>query len=577
MAACGLPRQRGPAARVVTDAPQESESSRRAAAGVPAQAGLRAHTRAGRRAARASAAGRPAVRGAAAPGPPPALRPAVRDRRRAGQLGRAQGADAGPERAADRGARRGPSDRVPPLRGDHPARGVRRRRRDRVGHRHLGAARDRRPGGRRGRGRAARRRVRPEAARAADPDPDRPQPRGREPVAAAAQARRVRGPRVESRGSSAVGTERADQRRSQGRPAPDVARGPPARSGLGAHRVGGGERRDGAERADGGERGGGGPARRRAGRRAEPGRAGRPRRAGSRGHLGGVRPPAQADQPGQGDVPGPRRRAAGDQTGVHPLRGQDRPGDPPVPGRPGAQHAPVPRGRADQRVLAQAASRARAGLGAALGQPERRPRRRHHLPGRGRARRAGVGGQLRGARVARVDRAHRRAAAAHLRAHRHRRRLGHVLGRRAGAGPAAPHRARAPGRAGAAQGDRPHRHPDLGSDHPRPELRGDPQVGRAAVQGGRRGRARPGQLAVGRGQAAGPRPAGLHPERQEQDAGRAVQPAPGAGGPIEWAELDDPSLRPDGFTIRTVFDRLAERGDPFRTVLGPGQALPPIR
>jgi bifunctional non-homologous end joining protein LigD len=57
------------------------------------------------------------------------------------------------------------------------------------------------------------------------------------------------------------------------------------------------------------------------------------------------------------------------------------------------------------------------------------------------------------------------------------------------------------------------------------------------------------------------------------------RPAPGApvSVPIAWAELDDPSLRPDGFTIRTVLDRLAERGDPFRTVLGPGQSLPPIR
>ncbi len=56
------------------------------------------------------------------------------------------------------------------------------------------------------------------------------------------------------------------------------------------------------------------------------------------------------------------------------------------------------------------------------------------------------------------------------------------------------------------------------------------------------------------------------------------RPAPGApvSVPIEWAELDDPSLRPDGFTIRTVLDRVAERGDPFRTVLGPGQTLPPI-
>jgi bifunctional non-homologous end joining protein LigD len=46
--------------------------------------------------------------------------------------------------------------------------------------------------------------------------------------------------------------------------------------------------------------------------------------------------------------------------------------------------------------------------------------------------------------------------------------------------------------------------------------------------------------------------------------------------PIEWAELDDPSLRPDGFTVREVLHRLAKRGDPFRTVLGPGQSLPPI-
>ncbi len=92
----------------------------------------------GRRAGR-----RRAVRGAAAPGPAAALRPALRDRRGAGQLGRAQGADAGPGRAAHRGARRGPSHRVPRLRGRDPARRVRRRRRDRLGPGHLGAARHR--------------------------------------------------------------------------------------------------------------------------------------------------------------------------------------------------------------------------------------------------------------------------------------------------------------------------------------------------------------------------------------------------------------------------------------------------
>jgi bifunctional non-homologous end joining protein LigD len=46
--------------------------------------------------------------------------------------------------------------------------------------------------------------------------------------------------------------------------------------------------------------------------------------------------------------------------------------------------------------------------------------------------------------------------------------------------------------------------------------------------------------------------------------------------PIEWDELDDPSLRPDGITIRDVPQRLARIGDPFRTVLDQDQVLPPI-
>jgi bifunctional non-homologous end joining protein LigD len=54
--------------------------------------------------------------------------------------------------------------------------------------------------------------------------------------------------------------------------------------------------------------------------------------------------------------------------------------------------------------------------------------------------------------------------------------------------------------------------------------------------------------------------------------------APGApvSAPIEWDELDDPALRPDGFTIRTVLERVAAKGDLFRLVQGPGQALPPL-
>jgi bifunctional non-homologous end joining protein LigD len=57
------------------------------------------------------------------------------------------------------------------------------------------------------------------------------------------------------------------------------------------------------------------------------------------------------------------------------------------------------------------------------------------------------------------------------------------------------------------------------------------------------------------------------------------RPAPGApvSTPIEWDELDDPALRPDRFTIRTVLDRVAERGDLFRAVLETEQRLPDLR
>jgi bifunctional non-homologous end joining protein LigD len=54
------------------------------------------------------------------------------------------------------------------------------------------------------------------------------------------------------------------------------------------------------------------------------------------------------------------------------------------------------------------------------------------------------------------------------------------------------------------------------------------------------------------------------------------RPAPGApvSVPIEWDELDDPTLRPDKFTIRTVLPRLDEKGDLFAALLGTDQRLP---
>jgi bifunctional non-homologous end joining protein LigD len=56
---------------------------------------------------------------------------------------------------------------------------------------------------------------------------------------------------------------------------------------------------------------------------------------------------------------------------------------------------------------------------------------------------------------------------------------------------------------------------------------------------------------------------------------RAVAGAP-VSAPIDWDELDDPSLRPDTFTIRDYPSRLRQRGDPFHAVLSTPQVLPPI-
>ena len=54
------------------------------------------------------------------------------------------------------------------------------------------------------------------------------------------------------------------------------------------------------------------------------------------------------------------------------------------------------------------------------------------------------------------------------------------------------------------------------------------------------------------------------------------RPAPGlpVSAPITWEELDDPALRPDRWTIRTILPRVAEVGDLFAAAHGPGQELP---
>lgn len=38
--------------------------------------------------------------------------------------------------------------------------------------------------------------------------------------------------------------------------------------------------------------------------------------------------------------------------------------------------------------------------------------------------------------------------------------------------------------------------------------------------------------------------------------------------PLRWEELDDPDLRPDGWTVRTVVDRVRRLGDPWQGIAG---------
>jgi bifunctional non-homologous end joining protein LigD len=58
----------------------------------------------------------------------------------------------------------------------------------------------------------------------------------------------------------------------------------------------------------------------------------------------------------------------------------------------------------------------------------------------------------------------------------------------------------------------------------------------------------------------------------------SARPAPGApvSVPIGWDELDDPDLRPDRWTIRTVLDRVEEAGDPLADLIGRPQRLPEL-
>jgi bifunctional non-homologous end joining protein LigD len=53
-------------------------------------------------------------------------------------------------------------------------------------------------------------------------------------------------------------------------------------------------------------------------------------------------------------------------------------------------------------------------------------------------------------------------------------------------------------------------------------------------------------------------------------------PSAAVSAPIGWDELDDPTLRPDGWDIRSLPLRVAEKGDLFRGALDDPQELPRV-
>ena len=125
------------------------------------------------------------------------------------------------------------------------------------------------------------------------------------------------------------------------------------------------------------------------------------------------------------------------------------------------------------------------------------------------------------------------------------------------------------------------RHPGLDPDRAAVQLRRDERLGRARL----RAPSVPSCPTWSRG--SGRRAPGKGRARLDYTqnasiktlvAPYAVRPAPGApvSAPIAWDELDDPDLRPDRWTIRTIVDRVAERGDLFADAQTDAQELPAV-
>ena len=204
---------------------------------------------------------------------------------------------------------------------------------------------------------------------------------------------------------------------------------------------------------------------------------------------------------------------------------------------------------------------------------------RPRVPARRRRAGAGVGGELRRHRDPSVDVDGGEPGSAVVRARRHRPGPEDDVGRDVDAGPAVPRRDGAARPRRPAEGDRAAGHPDLDTDAAGLHLPRDVGVRRGAVADGRQ--VVP-ELVSWKWRKSDRRagPPRLHPERDQQDPGRAVQHSPAAGAPVsvplEWDELDDPELRPDRWTIRDVLARWPRSAIRSRRSSASEQELPDL-
>ena len=207
----------------------------------------------------------------------------------------------------------------------------------------------------------------------------------------------------------------------------------------------------------------------------------------------------------------------------------------------------------------------------------RRPRRpRCQRPPPGRQRRSpGLARQPGELRDPCLDREAARAVEADVRVHRHRPGREDDLGGDPRPGPAVPDRPRPPRGPRLPEDDRQARHPGLDPDRPREvRVQRHERLGRARVEGRRVDRPGAHLMGVGQGGAQGPRAPRLHPERQHQDARRAVQRPSGGRRPGQRADHLGRARRP-GSPARPLDDPRPAR--PGRQGRRPVRARPDRR